>query len=160
MNAEVTRVTGIIASRQDHRNGIIMHKAEGRRGANKPAILLSETDYDLIASFAAGVEHEQPALAGMLFAEINRAKICPPAKVPDKVVKLGSKIAYFDNVSGVVRNVRLVLPGNADIDEGSISILTPVGAGLIGLRAGQSINWPGLDGTPRVLSVLEVTSAA
>ena len=35
-----------------------------------------------------------------------------------------------------------------------------VGAGLIGLRAGQSINWPGLDGSPRVLSVLEVTSAA
>jgi regulator of nucleoside diphosphate kinase len=137
-----------------------MQQAEGRRGASKPAILLSETDYDLIASYATGLEHEQPLLAGMLFAEINRARICPATKVPDNVVKLGSKIAYFDNISGVVRNVRLVLPGNADIDEGNISILTPVGAGLIGLRAGQSINWPALDGSPRVLSVLEVTSAA
>jgi regulator of nucleoside diphosphate kinase len=137
-----------------------MHQAERRRGAKKPPILLSDTDYDLIASYATGLEHEQPTLAGMLFEEINRATICPACKVPDRVVKLGSKIAYFDNISGVVRNVRLVLPGKADIDEGSISILTPVGAGLIGMRAGQSINWPGLDGNPRVLSVLEVTSAA
>lgn len=135
-----------------------MQQAEGRRGASKPAILLSESEYDLIASYAMGLEHGQPKLAAMLFREINRAKICAASKVPDTVVKLGSRIAYFDNVSGVVRNVRLVLPGNADVDEGSISILTPVGAGLIGLRPGQSINWPGLDGKPRVLSVLEVTS--
>ncbi|MEA1073294.1 nucleoside diphosphate kinase regulator [Sphingomonas sp. LY160] len=137
-----------------------MQHAERRRGASKPAILLSDTDYDLIASYATGLEQAQPELADMLFKEINRARICPAAKVPDTVVKLGSKIAYFDDRSGVVRNVQLVLPGKANIDEGSISILTPVGAGLIGLRAGQSINWPGLDGSPRILSVLEVISAA
>lgn len=149
-----------IVAQQESRIGIIMQHAERRRGASKPAILLSDTDYDLIASYATGLEQAQPELADMLFKEINRARICPAAKVPDTVVKLGSKIAYFDDRSGVVRNVQLVLPGKANIDEGSISILTPVGAGLIGLRAGQSINWPGLDGSPRILSVLEVISAA
>ncbi|MEO6382491.1 MAG: nucleoside diphosphate kinase regulator [Nitrobacter sp.] len=134
-----------------------MAQAERRHSAEKPAIRISEADYDLIASYATGLEQHQPLLAAMLFGEINRALVCPAANVPDSVVKLGSWVAYFDNLSGVTRNVQLVLPGKADIDEGSISILTPVGAGLIGLRSGQSINWPGLDGRERMLSVLEVS---
>ena len=54
------------------------------------------------------------------------------------------------------RTVRLVYPGEADIEQGRISVLTPVGAALIGLTAGQSIEWTDRDGKSRSLSVLEV----
>lgn len=36
-----------------------------------------------------------------------------------------------------------VFPINADISEGKISILTPIGTALIGLSVGQSIMWTG-----------------
>jgi len=52
--------------------------------------------------------------------------------------------------------VQLVYPADADIDAGKVSILTPVGAGLIGLRAGQAIAWPDRDGRARTLRVLGV----
>jgi regulator of nucleoside diphosphate kinase len=39
-----------------------------------------------------------------------------------------------------------------------ISVLTLVGAGLIGLSAGQSILWPKQDGRKRSLTVLRVSS--
>jgi regulator of nucleoside diphosphate kinase len=48
--------------------------------------------------------------------------------------------------SGADRTVELVYPRDADISAGRVSILTPVGAGVIGLRTGQSILWPDRDG--------------
>jgi regulator of nucleoside diphosphate kinase len=50
----------------------------------------------------------------------------------------------------------LVLPSDADIEAGRVSIMTPVGAGLIGMSVGNQINWPCPDGRPRVLKILEV----
>jgi regulator of nucleoside diphosphate kinase len=127
-----------------------------RAAARKPAIHISESDYDLIANFAMAVEARSPALATMLLDEIDRAKVHPPEKLPAGVVTLGSEVTYLDESSGAVRRVRLVLPADANIDDGMVSILTPVGAGLIGLKAGQSIDWPCPDGRPRVLNILEV----
>ena len=54
------------------------------------------------------------------------------------------------------RSVQLVLPGEADIENGRISVLTPVGAGLIGLSPGQEIEWPDIEGRSRKLRILAV----
>ncbi|MGE0241516.1 MAG: GreA/GreB family elongation factor, partial [Parvibaculaceae bacterium] len=48
-------------------------------------------------------------------------------------------------------------PGEADIAEGRLSILTPVGTALIGLSVGQSILWTGRDGQQHKLTVLDVS---
>ena len=120
---------------------------------------MSQSDYDLIAGYAISLEHSAPAVAKMVLDEINRAAICSPGNLPPGVVTLGSEVVYRDEDNGAVRTVQLVLPGKADIDEGRISILTPMGAGLIGLSAGQTIEWRGLDGSPRILTILEVTQS-
>jgi regulator of nucleoside diphosphate kinase len=51
----------------------------------------------------------------------------------------------------------LVLPENADINAGKISVLTPVGAALIGLSPGQAMEWSGNDGKECLLTVLAVS---
>ena len=142
----------------DQQSDVYMQKTI-RRVGKKPAIRISEGDYDLIANYAASLESRSPELAHMLLGEIDRATVCPAGKLPAGVVTLGSEVSYLDDTTGAIRRVRLVMPGNADIDDGRISILTPMGAGLIGLKAGQSIDWPCPDGRPRVLKVLEVTQA-
>lgn len=58
--------------------------------------------------------------------------------------------------SGADRTVELVYPRDADISAGRVSILTPVGAGVIGLRTGQSILWPDRDGRERKLTIVKV----
>ena len=50
----------------------------------------------------------------------------------------------------------LVYPAQADISQGKISVLTPVGTALIGLRAGHSITWDTRTGETRRLTVLKV----
>lgn len=125
-------------------------------GAAKPPIHISETDYALIASYAMRLEATAPAVAKMLLDEINRADISSRDELPDDVATLGSAVTFVDESTGVRRRVQIVLPADADIERSSLSIHSQVGAGLIGLRAGQSIEWPYPDGRPRTLRIVEV----
>jgi regulator of nucleoside diphosphate kinase len=76
--------------------------------------------------------------------------------MPTDVVRIGSTIE-FEVDDGRRLKVQLVLPENADINAGRISVLTPVGAALIGLSPGQSMEWSGNDGKERLLTVLAVS---
>ena len=129
-------------------------KAPTRR--SQPSIYLTEADYDIIASLAMQMESRDPELAGMILGEIDRAKFRAPERMPADVVRLGSEVTFLDDSTGTTRKVRLVLPGHADIEAACISVMTPVGAGLIGMSVGSEINWPCPDGRPRVLKILEV----
>ena len=92
----------------------------------------------------------------MLLDEINRAEIHAPDKLPADVVTIGSGVEVLDGLTGATRQLRLVLPGEVDVDAGRVSILTPIGAALIGLRKGQSIEWPYPSGDTRTLRILQV----
>jgi regulator of nucleoside diphosphate kinase len=71
-------------------------------------------------------------------------------------VTLGSTVTFVDESNGLQRRFQIVLPADADIDRGSLSIASQMGAGLIGLSAGQSIDWPYPDGRSRILRIVEV----
>jgi regulator of nucleoside diphosphate kinase len=121
-----------------------------------PPIHLIDAEYDIIADLALGIERRSPDLARMLFDEINRAEIYATEALPADVVTIGSEVEVLDTHTAATRQLRLVLPGEADVDAGLVSILTPMGAGLIGLRKGLSIVWPYRKGETRLLTILKV----
>ena len=133
-----------------------MHDHAPIPSSGKPPIHLIDTDYDTIADLALSIGRRSPDLSKLLLDEINRAEIHDRAAIPEDVVTIGSEVEFLDVDSGARRLVRLVLPVDADIEAGRVSILTSVGAGLIGLKAGQSIDWPSPSGRPRVLRILNV----
>ena len=92
----------------------------------------------------------------MLLDEIDRAEVHSRDELPNDVVTLGSAVTFVDESTGVRRRVQIVLPADADIERSSLSIHSQVGAGLIGLSAGQSIEWPCPDGRPRTLRIVDV----
>ena len=124
--------------------------------AERPAIHVLAEESDLVAGLALTTEQRQPVVAAMLLEEIERAELHEPGTLPTDVVTLGSAISFIDERSGIERDVQLVLPAHANITEGRISILTPVGAALYGLRAGDSINWPDIDGNERRIQITKV----
>jgi regulator of nucleoside diphosphate kinase len=65
---------------------------------------------------------------------------------------MGFEVRFTSDL-GEDRQVTLVFPGEADIAEGKISILTPIGVALIGLKTGQSIDWTARDGRLHRLTV-------
>ncbi|HET6535325.1 MAG TPA: nucleoside diphosphate kinase regulator [Sphingomicrobium sp.] len=127
-----------------------------RAGDARPPIHLLASESDMVATLALQVEHRQPVVASMLLEEIERAQLHEPETLPETAVSIGSEIDFIDERSGQLRTVELVLPAMANIAEGRISILTPMGAALYGLTAGQSIDWPDLDGHERRIRILRV----
>ena len=125
-------------------------------GSMRPPLHMLAAESDMIASLALQAEHKHPVIASMLLEEIERAELHEPGTLPSTAVTIGSQVDFVDEKSCQLRKVELVLPAAANIAEGRISILTPMGAGLYGLMAGQSIDWPDLEGRERQLRILAV----
>src|SRR5688500_4963906 len=127
-----------------------------RAGDERPQIHLLASESDAVAALALHIEHRQPVVASMLLEEIERAELHQPGTLPDDAVTLGSEVDFVDDKTHQLRKVKLVLPADANIAEGRISILTPIGAALYGLRAGSSIYWPDLEGNERRVTIVRV----
>jgi regulator of nucleoside diphosphate kinase len=125
--------------------------------SGKPGIIVSEMDQRRLTDLAAAASENAPAVARELIAEMERARVVPTRSVPP-TVQMGSTVRFRSD-DAQERTVTLVFPGLADIGEGRISILTPIGAALIGLSEGQTISWVTRDGRERRLTVLEVKTA-
>jgi regulator of nucleoside diphosphate kinase len=122
-----------------------------------PRITISAMEYDrLIWIATAGVNRQVDKAAEMLAEELERAEIVTPNAIRPDVVTMHSAVEYQDNVTGEVRRVTLVYPGEQDLRADRVSILTQVGAALIGLSEGQSIEWQGPTGGWRGLTVRRV----
>lgn len=105
-------------------------------------------------------EDRVPQVSELLLNEIGRAKLHGADRIPGNVVTMYATVRFVDEAGGKESTYQLVYPAEADISAGRISILTPVGAGLLGLREGQSILWPDREGKERELRIVEVSQAA
>jgi regulator of nucleoside diphosphate kinase len=118
----------------------------------KPAIAITHSDHERLSRLAESVSARNPELADELFAELDRARVVADKALAPGVIRMGSALR-FSTDAAESRQVTLVFPGEADIAEGRISIRTPIGAALIGLSAGQSIDWTARDGRTHRLTV-------
>lgn len=121
-----------------------------------PEIVLGAADHRQLNVLAmAGLNHT-PDQSDDLLQELERARVVDDGKVPEDIVRMGSTVRYRTD-SGQEPQVTLVYPVDADIAEGRISVMTPVGTALIGLRVGQSITWRDRANKRHMLTVLGVT---
>ena len=125
----------------------------------KPNITLTRSDHERLGRLADTFAARSPDVADQLFAELDRARIVDDAALGSDIVRMGSTVRFTTD-SGEDRTVVLVFPGEADIAEGKVSVLTPIGAALIGLTAGQTIDWPARDGRIHRLTVESVAPQA
>ena len=125
------------------------------RRRRPPAITLARSDHERLANLANALAERDSPTADQLAAELERARVVADDRVSVGTIRMGTLVRF--SLDGAdPRVVRLVYPGEADIEKGQISVLTPVGTALIGLTAGQEIDWTDRDGKTRRLHVLEV----
>lgn len=117
-------------------------------------LVIKHSDYERLQDL---IDSNDSPAAESLEAEILGAKIVVDAKLPDDVVAMGSTVTFKRKDSDQTTVVTLVYPQQSDMEQNKISILTPVGSALIGLRTGGEIDWPMPNGK---LSHFEVVSVA
>ena len=125
-----------------------------------PNIVLTTDDSERLRRLADAASEKFPRTAEFLAREVDRATVVDEHGASSNLVAMGTQVVYRDDDTGKTRSVILVYPDEADLDEGKISVLTPIGAALIGLSKNQTISWQTPAGDWRSLTVLTVGAPA
>lgn len=116
------------------------------------SLVILDADYQRLLQL---IEQNDTPAADLLDAEISRADIIKDKNFPSDAVTMESVVTFIDLDSNEEKTISLVYPADANVDEMKISILSPVGSALIGLRIGGKIDWP-VQGKVRRLKVVTV----
>lgn len=111
-------------------------------------LIISDTDYIRLSKLQN---------IDLLEHELSRAYVVPADQLPSNVVSMNTHVIYLDERSGISRAIELVYPEDANWESRKVSVLSPVGSALLGLREGQTIRWPFPNNHSRNLKVLSVT---
>lgn len=117
------------------------------------SLVISTADFQRLIKL---IERYDTPAAEALDLELGRPDLIKINETPTDAVSMGSKVTFVDLDSNQENTVSLVYPDEANVTEMKISILSPVGSALIGLRIGGTIDWPVLQGKVRRLKVIAV----
>lgn len=127
-----------------------------RRSAKAPPLVMIDREADALFDLAIKSQRLHPESSALLLDELERASTVERAGLPADVVTMRSHVVFVDRASGERHSVQLVYPSEADMAQQRISIMTPIGAALIGMRVGSAIDWPNRLGERRWLEIVEV----
>ena len=128
-------------------------------GVILPPVYVSEADHrrirDLIATQAAG----DPSVAGFLAGELDRAVLRRAEDLPEDAVAMNAHVVFRTDADRGAATGVLVYPDEDRLPAGRpISVLSPLGAALLGLREGTGMAFADRDGTPNSVRVEAVTA--
>jgi regulator of nucleoside diphosphate kinase len=122
----------------------------------EPKLIVSVNDARRLEAMLAGPTARGSSVAPLLEAELLRAELREPAEIPPDTVTMHSEVVCVEETSGVEHRLRLVYPHEAGEGEGTVSVLAPLGAALLGLSVGSSIEWPLPGGRSTRVRVVQV----
>lgn len=85
-----------------------------------------------------------------LETELDRSTCVADDSVPRDVITMHSTARLIDLESGETLVYTLVFPHEADVRQGRISVLAPIGTAMLGYRVGAEFEWPVPDGMRRL----------
>jgi regulator of nucleoside diphosphate kinase len=108
----------------------------------RPPILINRLDAERLQRLIDDASEKDQAVAELLEIELARGEVIDPEDIPDNVVSMNSQIQFTDLTRGRQMVRTLVYSHAINSVEDAISIMAPIGAGLIGLKVGDMIDWP------------------
>lgn len=87
---------------------------------------------------------------------LSSSDLVEPARVPPDVVTMYSRVLLDDPAGGAPARFTVCWPDDAEPAQGFVSVLSPVGTGLLGLRVGDVARWQGPGGPAQSARVREM----
>ncbi|HOI42711.1 MAG TPA: nucleoside diphosphate kinase regulator [Elusimicrobiales bacterium] len=91
----------------------------------------------------------------LLAEELNKAKIVASGEVTPNVITMNSRVRLKDPDTNKEMLVTLVFPEDSDIEQGRLSVLSPVGTAILGYSLGDIIELKVPSGVRRI-QILEI----
>lgn len=112
-----------------------------------PPITLASNDYNRLLFTAMIRQKQNRRKPDFLLKELRRAKVCHPSALPEDVVSTNCRVIYRIDGELKSRAHLLVHPEDLIWPGAEISVTTPLGTALLGLRVGDSMSFIEADGT-------------
>lgn len=84
------------------------------------------------------------------------AHVVPGREVPTNVVTMYTSVLVQEHPAAAPRKLTLCYPEDAEPAQGFVSVLSPVGSALLGLRVGATAHWRLPDGRSAQARVVEI----
>jgi len=97
----------------------------------------------------------QPS-ASPLAELIDGADLVPSREVDPNVITMYTQVVIADTADGSQRRLTLCYPADANPDASFVSVLSPVGAALLGQRVGQVARWTTPGGKVRAAEIVAI----
>lgn len=123
--------------------------------SSKTPVILGEEDFRMLKQFAEQFSSSAKSHEMTLSYELNRAIVVEDEVLPPCCIRLNSYVKVRELLSNKEMEFSIVLPAASNIKENKISVLTPMGAALIGLCKGEKVEWK-MPGGMKSLEILDV----
>ena len=100
-------------------------------------------------------KHRDAAFLKELARELSLAETVEPKDVPADVVTMNSRVVLKDVESGENSEYTLVFPEQADVAQGRLSVVSPIGTAILGYAKGDTITWQ-TPGGPRQIQIAAI----
>lgn len=125
--------------------------------SKKPDITISSLDAERLEHLLETLPQADVAGRAELEAELARATIVEPQKMPPNVVTMNSTVQFLMAETHEEFELTLVYPKDVDGSGKTVSILAPVGSALLGLSQGDEIEWAKPSGGMTTVKVTAIT---
>ena len=100
-------------------------------------------------------KHRDAAFLKELARELTIAEVVDPKSVPADVVTMNSRVVVRDVENGEDSEYTLVFPEQADVAQGRLSVVSPIGTAILGYSKGDAITWQ-TPGGPRQIQIVDI----
>ncbi|MDF1586136.1 hypothetical protein [Marinimicrococcus flavescens] len=121
-----------------------------------PPIYVTETDYERLRGLADRRGGRGTPVTRFLAAELDRAHVCAPEAIPGDAVTMGSQVVFRISTAEEERATVLAYPLPYLPSREHLSILTPLGVALLGLRPACRMPFMSPEGIPGIVQVEQV----
>ena len=125
---------------------------------NQPKIFVTTKDAEKLRELIRKAHHSDyrgSDYLKKLAEEIEKASVVQSNQIPSDVITLNSTARLVDQKTDEEMLYTLVFPEDADISQGKISILAPIGTAMLGYKVGDTFEWDTPGGT-RIIRVKEI----
>jgi len=112
----------------------------------RPPIVVSSLDMERLETLLDSLPAAQAGTRDTLLDELARAELVEPEDMPQDVVTMNSRVRFVLDNAPQEFDLSLAYPKDVDGAGDKLSVLTPVGSALLGLKVGDSIAWTRPDG--------------
>ena len=130
--------------------------------SQKNKLVLLKRDYDLLLKY---IFSRMSPMSGesknaeQLYEELADAEILEKEEdFPANVIRLNSLVKVEEINTGRKMSFRLVMPAQANLSKGKLSVFAPLGVVLIGYRKGQQVSWE-MPAGRKVFYIADVSNA-